>query len=334
TERDTILLKWIDGLGDVKVCKSCKEIDKDALIKPDMVWMENGNISNELKEKLKFIQNNRFQGNHFYVELSPGVQNPIFKNENAYESMPYPDEGFRLLTLFKYWNMIQYYFPYKHLIQSDWNTVLKEYIPIFINAKNELEFELATIQIIGTIKDTHANLWGGNNAIKEERGNYYPPFHVRFIENKLVVVDYYNPEMQSEIGLNIGDVITKINGKLVEELVKEKLPFYPASNYPTQLRDISQDILRSNAKQLEICYIRDDIEVLKNIPLFETKDLNYYSWYKAEPNSKSFKIIEGNIGYISLKNIKKEDIAAIQEQLKDTKGMIVDIRNYPSTFVV
>ena len=41
-----------------------------------------------------------------------------------------------------------------------------------------------------------------------------------------------------------------------------------------------------------------------------------------------------NIGYITLKSIKKEDIEKIKESFKNTKGIIIDIRNYPSTFVV
>ncbi len=333
-QRDDILLNWINTFGEVEVCKSCKEIDKDAFLKPDLNWMDNSELSSALKEKLKFIQKNRFQGNHYYVEFTAKAKNPSFKNENSYESMTYPDEGFRLLTLYKYWNMIQYYFPYKHLTEKDWNTTFKEYIPDFINAKNEFEFEVATIKLIGEVKDTHANLWGGNNAVKEERGTYYPPVHLRFIENKLIVTDYYNPEMQSQVGLNIGDVITKISGVSVEELVKEKLPVYPASNYTTQLRDISGDLLRSNSKTLELSYVREQEEVSINIPLFETKEMNYYGWYREEPDGKSFKIMDGNIGYINLKNIKEDDIEVIKKKLKDTKGIIVDIRNYPSTFVV
>lgn len=333
-QRDNVLLNWINSLGEVKKCSSCKEIDENAILKPDFLWMDSSELSSDLIEKLKFIQHNRFQGNHFYVELSEGVGNPIFKNEKSYETMPYPDEGFRLLTLYKYWNMIQYYYPNKHLASNDWNTILKAYIPSFLNAKNELEFELATIKLIGEIKDTHANLWGGNNAVQEERGFYFPPVHVKFIENKLVVTDYYNPEIEEKIGLQIGDVITTINGSSVEDLVKEKLPFYPASNYPTQLRDISPDLLRSQHKTIPITLIRNEEELSMTLPLFETKEMNYYYWYPPEVGVKSFKIIDDNIGYISLKNIKEEDIDLIKKRLKDTKGIIVDIRNYPSTFVV
>ena len=72
----------------------------------------------------------------------------------------------------------------------------------------------------------------------------------------------------------------------------------------------------------------------KDLKLYKKESLNYYGWYKREPNGKSYKLLDNNIGYITLKNIKKEDIDKIQAELKDTKGIIVDIRNYPSTFSV
>jgi C-terminal processing protease CtpA/Prc len=43
--------------------------------------------------------------------------------------------------------------------------------------------------------------------------------------------------------------------------------------------------------------------------------------------------LDGNIGYITLASIKDEDIPHIKESFKNTKGIIIDIRNYPSTFV-
>ena len=36
---------------------------------------------------------------------------------------------------------------------------------------------------------------------------------------------------------------------------------------------------------------------------------------------------------LTLQNIKEEDISQIKSEFKDTKGIIIDIRNYPSTFV-
>ena len=45
--------------------------------------------------------------------------------------MVFPNAEYRLLALFRYWNVINYFFPYKHLIGDSWNTVLTRYIPKF-----------------------------------------------------------------------------------------------------------------------------------------------------------------------------------------------------------
>lgn len=333
TERDLLLINWINYLGEVKVCKSCKETPEDAVLKPDLAWINNSGLSNSLIEKLKYIQQNRHQGNHYYIGMMPSVGNPDFKNENNYSEMTYPDDGFRLLALYRYWNMMQYFNPNRHLTDKNWNNVLKEYIPKFIDAKNELEYELAVLEIIADVKDTHANLWGGGDKIQELRGNYFPPVHVRFAENKLVVDDYFNPEMQKDIVLEIGDVITHVNGKAIEDFIDENHQFYPASNQPTRLRDMSRDILRSNSERIIINYIRDNQSFTKELQLFLKDDLKYYGWYRPEKDGKSYKILDNNIGYITLKNIKNEDVAEIRKKFKDTKGIIVDIRNYPSAFM-
>lgn len=334
SERDAILVNWIENLGEIPTCTSCKDTPENAFLKPDLDWIKNGKISTTLRDKLLFIQKNRHQGSHYYIDMTPRVNNPIFKNENSYAKMPYPDEGFRLLGLFRYWNMIQYFFPYKHLTDKDWNTCLREYIPQFINAKGGLEYEQAFIKIIADIKDTHANLSGGRYLIQQQRGSFYPPIHVRFVENKLVVDAFFNEEAKVESGIEIGDVITHINGKPINEIVESIHDFYPASNQPTRLRNISFDILRSKINTVNLSIERDGKQHDKTLQLFENKEIRgYYTWYKRENNGKSFKILDNNIGYITLKNIKKDDIVSIKSELKDTQGIIVDIRNYPSTFV-
>jgi C-terminal processing protease CtpA/Prc len=333
TERDNVLLSWIDSYGKIEPCKKCKQVSEDAFLKPDLKWISAGHISKSLSQKLQYIQKNRHQGEHYYVGTMPGVGNPEFKNENSYADMPYPDEGFRLLSVYRYWNMINYFFPYKHLMDKNWNTTLSEYIPKFLNAKNELDYELAAIKMIGDIKDTHANLWGGNNKIQEQRGNYYAPFHVKFVENQLVVDDLFDDEKSKTSGLQIGDIITHINGKSVDNIVQEANSLYPASNQPTRLRDISFNILRSKDSSMSLKVSSSGRSIDKTIDLYLSKDIEgYYTWYKKR-TERSFKKLNNDIGYITLQNITKEDINSLKDEFKGTKGIIVDIRNYPSEFV-
>ncbi len=332
-DRQQVLTDWIDQLGEVPPCEDCEQVSDDAFLKPDHKWMSSSMVGKALKQKLEHILENRHQGPNFYIKLYPGVRNPEFRNEDTYENMTYPDKGFRLLTLYRYWNMIHYFFPYRHLTDKNWNDVLAEYIPKFINAKNEYEFEEATIQIIGDVKDTHANLWGGKDVIENRRGTHYPPVHVNFVEDQLVIVDFYNEEHRESLGLKIGDVITHINGQQVTDMVRERQKNYPASNQPTRMRDVALNMLRSNQAKSTITYNRGGSEMEMELPLFLRQDLKIYGWYRPDPDGKSFRWLEDNIGYVTLKNIKAEDIPQIKEQFGDARGIVIDIRNYPSTFV-
>lgn len=331
--RDRFLISWIEKYGEVPVCEKCKATPDQAVLKPNLSWIDSSNLSDNLRIMLREIYDNRHQGEHHYIALHRPVRNPDFTNENPYPNMPYPDSGFRLLSLYRYWNMIQYFFPNRHLTDKDWNTALKEYIPLFINAENELEYELAAVQLIGEVNDTHANLWGGGDKIAELRGNNFAPFKAEFIENKFVVTDHYNREFLDNAKLEIGDIITHINGKTVESIIDSLKIYYPSSNEVSMLRDISVDLLRSTQKTINLKYISDTQSKEQEVTLYEKEQLIMYRFYKVNKDEKCFKMLDGNIGYITLANIKEEDISEIRKSFQDTKGIIIDIRNYPSTFV-
>ena len=330
-ERDNILLNWINKYGEIPVCATCKETFQDAYIKPDLSWIEKSNMNNDLKKKIREIYINRYQGVHYYIKQMP-TGNPNFSNENPYNNMPYPDAGFRLLALYRYWNMIQYFFPSKYLTDKNWDNLLEEYIPQFVSANNQLEYDLAVLKIIGDINDTHANLWG-TEKIGDLRGYNYAPFRVQFIEQKLVVTDYYNPELKEVSGLEIGDIITHIDGKTIESIIDSLKNYYPASNEGARLRDISDDLLRSTNNIVTIKYISSGQRKEKELSLYQRNSLNRYHWYKVNQNEKCYKLLDGNIGYITLATIKDEDVPIIKESFKHTKGIIIDIRNYPSSFI-
>jgi C-terminal processing protease CtpA/Prc len=330
--RDRILMKWIDGFGEFSQGKEKVIKSSEVKIEPDLVWIKNSNFSDELTTLLLKVKNATRQKEHYYIGLQPNVGNPDFKNENSYSSMKYPDAGFRLLSLYRYWNIIQYLFPYKNLIEEDWKNVLEEFIPKFINAKNETEYTLAVLEIIGRINDTHANIWGGNQVLNNHFGLRYASVELKFIENKAVVTAYYDEKSGKETGLEIGDVISAINNRTVEEIVKERIKFSPASNYPTKLRDIASNLLRTNDTIINIEFIRVDKRESKTLKTFSTKEINIYSKYQVRDTC--FKLINKDIAYISNGTLKREYLTEIWKEIENTKGLIIDIRNYPSDFPI
>ena len=331
--RDKVITDWINQYGDIPVCTTCRETPASAYIKPDLLWAENSNMNDWLKTKIREIYQKRHQGTHYYIEMDPTISNPIFLNEKPYSGMAYPDAGFRLLALYRYWSMIQYFFPCKYQTDKKWDDILPEYIPLFISAEDRLAYESASIQIIGEINDTHAAITAGFWNLEASKGNKYAALRVWFIEGKLVVTEYYNPEFKRASGLEIGDIITHINGESVESIVEKQKKYYPASNEPSRLRDMSFDLLRSNQNSISIDYISSDKAGRTELPLYERNRLNKYGTYKVNRDEKCYKLIDENTGYVTLASILQEDISAFIASFKNTKGIIIDIRNYPSSFV-
>jgi C-terminal processing protease CtpA/Prc len=336
-QRDRLLLKWINRYGNIPIRKDASTTSDSAFIKPDLSWIDKSNLNQELKNLLQKIKSSEHPGYQYYVYLAAGIGSPLFMHENSYQGMSFPDAGFRLLALFRYWNMIQYFYPDKYLTDKDWNQILKEYIPSLIDAKNELAYELAITQLIGEICDTHAVLLEGGDKIDSDRGGFQVPVRVRFVENKLVVTDYYmdssysTAEKVKATGLKIGDVITHINGKPVEAIVDSIRKYYPASNESARLRDIAYDMLRSHFNRMNINYISLNQLKQKEISLDGRSGLFRHIYQKD--TAKCYKFIGKDIGYITLKSIKEEDVPIIKKEFVKTKGIIIDIRNYPSAYV-
>ncbi|HRG41945.1 MAG TPA: S41 family peptidase [Saprospiraceae bacterium] len=329
---DSILVKWINGLGDFPQGKNNIIKAAEVKIEPDLDWIKDSGFSDELRAILLKVKNANRSQEHYYIGLKEGTKNPDFKNENAYPSMKYPDLGFRLLTLYRYWNIIQYYFPYKNLIEEDWKNVLEEFIPKFIAAKDEKEYTLVTLEIIGRVHDTHANIWGENQVLKDHFGQRYACVELTFIDDKPVVKDFYDEQWGKETGLEIGDIISVVNNRPVEEIVQEKLKYSPASNYPTKLRDMAFNLLRTNDTIIQIEYIREDKKYNKILKTYSSNEINIYSnFYNTDT---CFKLIDKDIAYLNNGSLKRKYLPEIWKSIEHTKGLIIDIRNYPTDFVI
>ena len=288
-ERDELLVSWIKKFGYLKKCKNC-ETSPTAKIKPEISWINCSNITIQLSRKLQEVYASRSNKNNHYISIASGIGNPIFKNEKSYIDMSYSDDGFKLLSLFRYWNMVQYFYPYKHLTDKNWSNILSEYIPIFIKAKSELEYELAVLRLIVEINDSHGILWDGFDKVEKNKGTLFSPLKTKFIDNKLIIKDYCKSDFKNETKLSFGDIITHIDGTPINKIIDSLKIYYPHSNKFSMLRDMSRDILRSNKNSIKIKYISSGQKKETETELFELKNLNAGCLFKISKNENGFYI--------------------------------------------
>jgi len=321
-----VLEYWVDQLGKPALCTTCKPlmVDKNLVLKPDYGSLFNNSVfSKALTSKLQYILANSNNTSNYYVDLKSALF-PNFNHEKTYRKMKYPDAGYRLLALYRYWNMVQYFFPSRHLIEEGWSNTLSRFIPEFIHAQNKTYYAQVVWKLIASIHDTHANA-GHNNVLDEYKGYYQLPFKARFVEGKLVVSGYYKDTLGVKGKFKPGDIITSINGSTVTELVKKYLPITPASNYDTQLRDLPGSfLLRSKKPQFTFGLNRNNKLIRLSFTGIEISDWSY------DPKLLGHSLINKQIGYVFPGRYKNADSVDMKKMFASTKGIIIDMRCYPS----
>lgn len=272
----------------------------------------------------------------YYANAVPQVNNPLFPHEIQYGYNPYPDVGVRILALYRFWNMIKYFYVNKGIIGRDWDDVLGEFLPQFIIAKDQESYALVCLQLIGSIHDTHAGVYG-NPILEKIKGLYMAPFQAKFIENKLVVTGYYIDDAHVKKLFSVGDIIETINGIAIDSLVKRYAPYTPASNFSTMLRDLSSAygfLLRSSDKKMTVRVFNGLERKSISIATVPIARIDPVIDFQDPKNNRGFRFLDNTkILNIFPALLKEQDVDSIRLLAQRATGILIDFRCYPATFM-
>lgn len=326
-DTDKILYDWIMKLGKVKE-NAENDKDKEVMLKRDLAWIKDEKyIDKNLSDLLIKISNTNISKRaKAYVSYSKDSPFSDFKNEKAYNKMKYDDSGYKLLSLFRYWNIIEYYYPYKDIIEENWDSVLTEFIPKFIKTKDELEYKLAISELTTKIHDPHAMVSDTNGTLEKYRGDKYAPIEFGLIENQIVIKNVL-PKYEKGCKLKKGDIVLKINDKDIFEVIKEKSKYASLSKKSAIVNRLQYELFATSKDSMNLTIKRDDNKITQNVKCYP--DINMF-----DIDEDSHKLIDKNIGYINPGELEEGEIDKIMDKFMDTKGLIVDLRYYPSDFIV
>ena len=103
--------RWSNGRsGEPELCDPCAELPEDLQLGPELDWIgDESRFGQPLAEYLQRVYANRLAaGSPLYVRTSTDAGNALFDQELPYEELLAPDGGYRLLALFRYWNIIRF----------------------------------------------------------------------------------------------------------------------------------------------------------------------------------------------------------------------------------
>jgi C-terminal processing protease CtpA/Prc len=330
------LARWVTALGKIGECQPCANLNETELhLRPEVAWINSEEqLGGDLSRMLQTIYRNRpADRKQFYVSLVPGIGNPAFQHELGYRAVKLPDPALQLLALFRFWNIIEYWSPNRDVMGENWNHVLVEFIPRVALAKTTEDYERELMALIAKVHDCHANLWSALQ-VRPPTGSCQIPVTVRFIEDRAVVTGYADAAAGPATGLQAGDAIETLDGVPVPQLVQKWKPYYADSNEATVLRDMGRTLTRGECGDSKLSVRRGDRTLeftAKRLPGAATSGSGLAT---HDLPGDTFRRLSDDVAYLKLSSVKVADAAHYVDGAAGTKGLIIDIRNYPSEFMV
>jgi len=327
------ILKWTQTFGPIVPCKTCASlVETNLYLHPALEWLKDeAKLGKELSQNLQSVYRNRFAGKKQFFVLMTEIGNPNFTHELGYGSAKLPDAGFQLLSVYRFWNIIEYWFPYRDVIGEDWDRVLLDSIPKVALARDPSDYKRELMALIAEVHDTHANLWS-SISVRPPTGDCQIPVNVRFIEGKAVVTSYASAESGPASGLKIGDEVASVDGVPVSALVRNWARYYAASNDAARSRDIASQMLRGSCGEVALNVSRESGEFPIKTARLAASGIRFERTHDL--SGDTFRLLSEDVAYLKLSSVKVADTAKYIESAAKTKGMVIDIRNYPSEFVV
>lgn len=324
--RSRLLSAWITRLGPVPPCSSCAAAPLRPVHQPaDLRWARDPKrFSAALRQQLAFIEANRYQGPYYYVTQKGSTT--YFPHEQAYAEPALPAPGLRLLGLIRYWNMFQYYFPYRYALDEEWSQVLPDLLPRFAQASTPLAYRHAALALFARVHDGHARFYPPDPLLEAERGAYQVAADVQFLEGEQAVVVRVRPDaLVPPSPLEPGDVLTHWAGTPVADLVRQRLPETGGANRAAQLHTIALNLPYAATPTVAVQVVRAGRPLSLVVPARRVGPPP-----PASPADSAYCLLTPEIGYIDMLRIRWEQVNPVMQAFAHTKGLVLDQRNYPN----
>lgn len=334
-QTNEILTNWFNKLGPVdygtnsRVSEWVNATEDQISVQADLSWTTDQAYLGEslvtglsqLKE-IPAIRNWSKAPMIFAYDEAHRTKITTFPNEKTYENMDYGDVNYRLLGLFRYWNAMEYYFPYLDILDENWHNVLTEFIPKMMEGSDKQSYELTLAAMSTKLQDAHV-FFEDKTFLKQEFGQYTAPAIITKAEGKLLVLK----TLDDTCPLLPGDILLKLNGETIENVVAHRKQYHSITTDDKIVAVLGKHILSSHNEIMDITVLRNNEELTLTVKGSE----EYIPTYE-DPES-SHEILGNNIGVINPGVLAPGEIFSIMTKLKDTDGLIVDLRQYPSDYI-
>ena len=252
-----------------------------------------------------------------------GTLPPFTVVDRSYPEMSYPDRDYRLLALFRFWNVIDRFFPYKELMDQSWDKTLLEFIPKMEAARDALEYTLTVAELTARIQDSHGMIINPIYARYTGRAN--PAVQISFAEGLSVISLIKDPALKKK-GIDLGDIVLSVDGEQTEARRARLKKVLPASTIGRLEAKVDMTLLAGDPEKPAALSLRKASGKIVNVTLARTLDVPLRPESSPLPN---FTVLPEGFGYIDLGRLLDSEVGPALEKIKAAPGLILDMRGYP-----
>ena len=278
----------------------------------NLCWLDHSFINDTIRQALRAIASLTVEQPQYYIRPE-GISEYPTPFEKDYEKELIFQYEYRLLSLFRYWNVIYYFYPNKYLMDQSWDVTLSEFIPHFMTANDTLPYHTAVNKL-----STHLNDGHGYTSVT--------PLYNQFAFKYITLIDTLTIVKTPPEGsmLERGDIIFSINGKGITTVRDSIASLIPSSN------KFFSDYAVNGWIYVSV-FLGCNLTVMRNERiLMLSEERKTFLW--SIDSISSYHSISTEIGYVNLDKLQESEIPRMMDSFKNLKGIIFDLRNYPQNF--
>jgi C-terminal processing protease CtpA/Prc len=240
-------------------------------------------------------------------------------------------EAERIAGFVRLWSEVKYNFAFFDQVpEIDWDGILLEYIPKIQAAKSDVDYYKVLRQCIALLKDGHTSVGGPSD---EPSCNL--PIQVRAVQSQAVIVQVYpidkikSVKLKNEFlaaNLKPGDVITRIDGRPVQQILAEEIyPFIAASTAQALDLQAYPKLLLGDYETKVLL----DVAGLSGAKRKVTLTRRRYR-FPRKRNEFECKALDAGLVYVNLPGFGSDRVVKefdeVFDKIKEGRGLILDVR--------
>jgi hypothetical protein len=282
-------------------------------------WMLHSRLSDQNRLAIQTVEEAFRPFQNCFVSPAD-ISHPRFEGDDQFYDLAEPGSHERLLAMFRFWNILNYYSPGLWLIDEDWGRLLDVYVGRMLEVTDNQDYHLLMSEFTAESDDSHGFML--SSVVHDLLlGDNWMPFNLELIEGRNIV-----NRAKEGIAIRVGDEILSIDGQEVDARRRELGRYFPASNPVAEAFVISQFLLRGPRTSAVVEFLQEGV-VKSTTVAMNSPNVNFLAAIEG-PTWSRHDLGSCQLGYINLGLLQPDQIHDAMTALDDTDAIVFDVRHY------